>query len=81
MAKRKAFLCLEVTNRNWKLKYTGSVDCPKPDDKEKWEHDELIMRALVSDEKLFNLFYRLFKPVERYYRRKAIRQQKENHKS
>ena len=72
MATRKTILSLEVNNKEWHLQYSGSVE--PTDDKAAFKHDARIMDALMSDDKLLDLFYRLVTPVVRYKRREARRE-------
>ena len=68
---QKTILCLEVNDNEWNLKYNGSLDFPQLKDKVSIKHDTRLMRALISDERLFKLFYRIVEPARRYYRREA----------
>ena len=70
---KKTVLHLEVNEKEWTLKSNLSLDYPQITDKIAFKHDERIMRALMSDDKLFRLFYRLVEPVLRCKRRDARR--------
>ena len=71
MAKiKQTILILEVNDKEWHLQYTGSIGFPQLRDKTNLKHDERIIRALISDRRLFELFQRLIEPAKRYYRRK-----------
>lgn len=70
----KTILQLEVDDKEWSLKFNGSINFPE--NKKELTHDRRIMEALIADERLYNLFFRLVKPVTRYKKREAKRKQK-----
>lgn len=74
MASRKTILHLEVDSKQFSVQYTGSFELS--DDKAARKHDERIMDALISDERLFRFFNRLVEPVQRFKRREAKKQAK-----
>ena len=67
----KTILILEVDNKEFNLKYTGSIEFPE--DKIGVKHDERIIQAMLEDERLYKLFFRLVDPVTRYKKREAKR--------
>lgn len=69
MATRKTILNIEVTNKEYSLQYSGSLD--HPTSKEAFKQDERILRMLVSDRKVFDFFFRLVEPARRFYVREA----------
>ena len=80
MAKiKKTTLILEVNNKGWRVGYSGLIEYPKVEDKTTFKHDERVIRALISDEELFRLFYRLVDPAYRYYKREAKKKAKVNY--
>lgn len=74
MASRKTILHLEVDSKQFHVQYTGSFELS--DVKAVRKHDERVMDALISDERLFRFFNRLVEPVQRYKRREAKKQAK-----
>ena len=69
MATRKTILHLEVDKNEYNCQYTGSFEFSE--DKKVRKHDERIIDALLSDEQLFQFFYRIVEPVRRCKMREA----------
>ena len=74
--KRKTILNIEATNKEYSIRYTGSL-IEAPTSKEDFKHDERIMRMLVSNRKAFDFLYRLIEPARRFYVREAKKKRKE----
>ena len=66
MATRKTILHIEVTSKEYSLRYSGSLT-EAPTSKDALKHDERILRMLVADRKVFDFFYRLVEPARRFY--------------
>ena len=74
--KRKTILHIEVTNKEYTLQYSGSPD-EKPTTKDDFKHDERLMLMLISNEKIFDFFFRIVEPARRYYIREAKKKLKD----
>ena len=74
----KTAIILECSDREWRVRYTGSMDGSNLNDKKTAKHDQRILMALASDHKLFDLINRLVVPAQRYYRREARKAAKNN---
>ena len=75
MATRKTILHIDVTNKEYSIKYSGSI-AQSPTSKENLKHDERILQMLVSDPKVFDFFFRLVEPARRFYIREAKKKRK-----
>ena len=71
--KMKTFLLIECSDKEFSIRYTGSIDGFDPDDKKVRKHDERLMRLLASDKKAFDLLNRIVEPARRFYSREAKR--------
>lgn len=70
MAKiKKTTLLIEVTDSEFHVQYNGSLSAPET--KEQFKHNERLMKALLSDERLFNFAYNIFMPVMKCKKREA----------
>ena len=74
--KMKTYLLIECSDKEFSIRYTGSIDGLDQDDKKVRKHDERLMRLLASDKKAFDLLNRIVEPVQRFYRREEKRANK-----
>ena len=72
---KKTILHIEVDDKEFDIKYSGSYEIPET--KLQMKHDERLIRMLVADEKVFNFFYRIVAPVIRFKKREAKKAAKE----
>ena len=73
--KQKTILNIEVTNKDFNVRYSGSIAEP-PTSKEAFKHDERLMTMLISNKKVFDFFFRIVEPARRYYQREARKKRK-----
>lgn len=73
--KKKTILQIEVTNKDFKIQYSGNI-VEESTNKDDIKHDERLMRMLASDKKVFDFFYRIIEPARRFYVREAKKKQK-----
>ena len=73
----KTILQIEVDDKEFHLSYTGIVEPKEEHDlKTCLKHDQRIMAVLLSDDRAFRLFARLYEPVKRYRQREEKKQRK-----
>ena len=72
---KKTILHIEVTNKDFNIQYSGLI-IKEPTEKDDIKHDERLMRMLVSDQKVFDFFFRIVEPARRFYVREAKKKQK-----
>ena len=72
---RKTILQIEVTNKDFNIKYSGNI-VEESTNKDDVKHDERLMRMLASDKKVFDFFFRIVEPARRFYVREAKKKQK-----
>ena len=63
--KKKTILQIEVTNKDFKIQYSGNI-VEESTNKDDIKHDERLMRMLASDKKVFDFFYRIIEPARRF---------------
>ena len=67
--KNRSIICLMVNSKEfWAL-----TPVSEPQEK-RFKQEERLIRALTADRDLFDAFLRIVKPVERFYRRQARKQ-------
>ena len=66
---KKTTLLIEVDDREYRVRYTGTLSCPETPEQRK--HNERLMRALIADDRLLNFLYTIVTPVVRFKRREA----------
>ena len=71
-AKNRSVICLVCNNKEYQA-FSMHADS----DEERLKQEELLIRSLVADRELFNRFFRIVKPAERFYRNEARRKAKE----
>ena len=72
---RKTILQIEVTNKEFDIKYNGSI-AETPTTKEAFKHDGRLIKMLASDKRVFDFFFRIVEPARRFYMREAKRKLK-----
>ena len=70
-AKNRSVICLVCNSKGYRAFTIADSD------KERLKKEELLIRSLVADRKLFNRFFSIVKPAERFYRNEARRKAKE----
>ena len=65
---KKTILHVEVDEHDFHIQYTGSIQ--RKDDQTAFKHDERLIRMLLANDDIFDLFWRVTSPVMRYKRRK-----------
>ena len=70
-AKNRSVICLVCNSKGYRAFTVAKGD------KERLKKEELLIRSLVADRELFNRFFRIVKPAERFYRNEARRKAKE----
>ena len=65
----KTILHIEVNDKEYNIKYNGSIT--EPETKEQWKHNERLMRMLLASDELLSFFYNIVNPVVRCKRREA----------
>ena len=68
MSRIKTQLFITVNNKEYNVRYTGSFDEPEFKSRA-FKHDEMLMRMLIADRKLFDFMTRIYMPVARFYKR------------
>lgn len=71
-AKNRSVICLVCNSKEYRAFTATKTGLNIHEDKE-----ELLIRSLVADRELFNRFFRIVKPAERFYRNEARRKAKE----
>ena len=66
---KKTFFQMEVTDKEFHVKYNGSLSAPETPEQRK--HNERIMRALLASDELLTFFYNIVMPVVKCKRREA----------
>ena len=75
----KTIFRLEVTDKEYQVRYSGTLSCPET--REQRKHNERLMRALIADDNLLTFLYNIVNPVVRYKRREARKAAKNEVKS
>lgn len=70
-AKNRSVICLVCNSKEYRAFTVAKGD------KERLKKEELLIRSLVADRELFNRFFSIVKPAERFYRNEARRKAKE----
>ena len=70
-AKNRSVICLVCNSKEYRAFTVADSD------EERLKKEELLIRSLVADRELFNRFFRIVKPAERFYRNEARRKAKE----
>ena len=76
MSRIKTQLFIIVNNKEYNVRYTGSFDEPEFKSRA-FKHDEMLMRMLIADRKLFDFMTRIYMPVARFYKREDRKKAKE----
>lgn len=63
--KNKSVICLVASGRE----YQAWVPARELPERERFQMEERLMRALIADRELFKSFLRIVEPVRRFYRR------------
>ena len=71
-AKNRSVICLVCNSKEYRA-FTMHADS----DEERLKKEELLIRSLVADRELFNRFFSIVNPAERFYRNEARRKAKE----
>ena len=73
-AKNRSVICLVCNSKGYRA-FTVAKD-----DKERLKKEELLIRSLVADRELFNRFFSIVKPAERFYRNEEKKKQRKTNK-
>ena len=74
---KKTILLMEVNDKEYSVKYNGSLK--EPETKEQRKHNERLMRALLASDELLTFFYNIVMPVVRCKRREAKKKRQAEH--